>query len=44
MSATEATKDFLASHPRLLGALFTLVMLLGQAGTVAAGSNTQVGP
>ncbi|WP_277921472.1 DUF7503 family protein [Halostagnicola larsenii] len=44
MSATESMKDFLASHPRMLGALFTLVLLLGQAGTVAAGTHTQVGP
>ncbi len=44
MSATETMKSYLASHPRMIGALFTLVMLLSQVGTVAAGTYTEVGP
>ncbi|MDJ1430961.1 hypothetical protein [Halostagnicola sp. A-GB9-2] len=44
MSATDAMKDYLVSHPRMIGALFTLVLLLSQVGTAAAGTYTQVGP
>lgn len=37
--------NYLASHPRMIGALFTLMLLLGQAGAAAAGSSaSQVGP
>lgn len=32
-------KTYLASHPRLLGALFMLALLLTQVGTVAAGGS-----
>ncbi|MFP8951537.1 hypothetical protein ACLI4Z_01005 [Natrialbaceae archaeon A-arb3/5] len=44
MSAKDSMKDYLASHPRMIGVLFTLCILLSQAGTVAAGTNTQIGP
>ncbi|ELZ04561.1 hypothetical protein C480_13641 [Natrialba aegyptia DSM 13077] len=37
-------KDYLAQHPRMIGAMFTLLLLLSQAGTVAAGTCSQVGP
>ncbi|WP_254769063.1 DUF7503 family protein [Salinilacihabitans rarus] len=45
MSAKGRLKDSLASHPRMIGALFTLLVLLSQSGTVLAGaSNTNPGP
>ena len=44
MSAKDSMKDYLAQNPRMIGALFTLFVLLSQAGTVAAGSMSQVGP
>ncbi|MHC3437869.1 DUF7503 family protein [Natrialbaceae archaeon A-gly3] len=44
MSAKDDMKDYLAKHPRMIGVLFTLLLLLTQAGTVAAGTNTHVGP
>ncbi len=45
MSAKDSAKDVLANHPRLIGVLFATMLLLSQAGTVAAGfSQTQVGP
>jgi hypothetical protein len=31
--------DYLKNHPRMMGALFTLTLLLSQAGSVAAGNN-----
>ncbi|MFC7213572.1 hypothetical protein ACFQO4_05675 [Saliphagus sp. GCM10025334] len=31
--------DYLKNHPRMLGVLFTAMLLLSQAGTVAAGNN-----
>ena len=34
--------SYLKDHPRMMGALFTLVLLLSQAGTVAAGNSTAV--
>ena len=33
---------YLAEHPRLMGALFTICLLLSQAGTVAAGNNGSI--
>ena len=40
-----ALAEYFAEHPRMLGALFTILMLLTQVGTVAAGSNsTLTGP
>ncbi|WP_281282384.1 DUF7503 family protein [Salinadaptatus halalkaliphilus] len=44
MSAKDSMEDYLAQNPRMIGALFTLLLLLSQAGTVVAGSSTQVGP
>lgn len=37
MSDEDTVRSFLASHPKALGVLFTLLVLLSQAGTVAAG-------
>ncbi|MFP8888230.1 hypothetical protein ACLI4U_00455 [Natrialbaceae archaeon A-CW2] len=37
--------DYLQKHPRMIGVLFTAMLLLSQAGTVAAGNgNTYIGP
>ena len=37
--------DYLAEHPRMIGVLFTMMLLLTQAGSVAAGNNiTTIGP
>lgn len=45
MSSTNSLKAYLADHPRMIGALFTILMLLSQAGTVAAGGvQAQPGP
>ena len=35
--------SYLAEHPRLIGALFTMVLLLSQAGSAAAGCNVGSG-
>jgi hypothetical protein len=36
---------YLAEHPRMIGVLFTMMLLLTQAGNVAAGNNvTVIGP
>lgn len=38
-------KQYLAENPKMTGALFTIVMLLSQAGTVIAGNaNGSAGP
>lgn len=34
--------DYLANHPKMIGVLFTLALLLAQAGTVAAGAGGAV--
>lgn len=45
MSAKGRLKEYLESHPRMIGALFTLLVLLGQSGTVLAGAqNSNPGP
>ncbi|AFO56964.1 MULTISPECIES: DUF7503 family protein [Natrinema] len=44
MSAKDSMKDYLAQNPRMIGALFTMFVLLSQAGTVVAGSSSQIGP
>jgi hypothetical protein len=37
--------SFLAEHPRMIGVLFTMMLLLTQAGNVAAGGgHTLIGP
>jgi hypothetical protein len=35
--------SYLAEHPRMIGVLFTLMMLLTQAGNVAAGNSVTIG-
>ncbi|MCU4925458.1 hypothetical protein OB905_05570 [Halobacteria archaeon AArc-dxtr1] len=37
MSTTDRMKDYLASHPRMIGALFALMILLSQASSALAG-------
>lgn len=37
-------KAFLAEHPRLMGVLFSALLLLMQAGQVAGGGSTYSGP
>lgn len=45
MSDDNTIQAYLAKHPRLIGILFTLVLLLSQAGTVAAAnSSVTTGP
>jgi hypothetical protein len=36
-----AMAEFLAEHPRLMGALFTVLMLLSQAGSVVAQNSAE---
>ena len=43
-SDASTVSSFLAEHPRMTGVLFTLVLLLSQAGQVAAGGGTYNGP
>ncbi len=33
---------FVREHPRMMGVLFTLTLLLSQAGTVAAGNGSSI--
>jgi hypothetical protein len=35
---TSGLASYLKEHPRMMGVLFTLTLLLSQAGTVAAGN------
>lgn len=38
-------REYLAEHPKMAGALFTLLMLLSQAGAAAAANNSSyIGP
>jgi len=37
-------REYLAEHPKMAGALFTLLMLLTQAGSAAANNNAYFGP
>lgn len=43
MSQTDLT-TYLAENPRMLGVLFTMMLLLSQAGSAAAGVSTLSGP
>lgn len=44
-SGAESMKDYLADHPRLIGALFTILLVLSQSGAVfAAGTTANPGP
>lgn len=36
--SNESIKAYLAQHPRMIGGLFTVLLLLSQAGNAAAGS------
>jgi len=45
MSESDATMShWLADHPRMMGALFTLVLLLSSAGSAVAGATVTSGP
>ena len=44
MSASDRTKAFLAEHPRMIGVLFTVLLLLSQAGSAMGQGSTQIGP
>ena len=45
MSESDATMShWLADHPRMMGALFTLVLLLSSAGSVTASVTSTAGP
>ncbi|WP_419181103.1 DUF7503 family protein [Haloarcula litorea] len=35
-------REYIAEHPRMAGALFTVLLLLTQAGSVAAGNNATI--
>lgn len=39
-----STKAYLAEHPRMTGVLFTLLVLLSQAGNAAASNVVVAGP
>lgn len=44
-STSSSMKAYLAEHPKMVGALFTLTILLSQAGAVAAGGgSSHAGP
>ncbi|WP_275039963.1 DUF7503 family protein [Natronorubrum sulfidifaciens] len=36
--------QYLKNHPRMIGALFTILLVLSQAGTVAANNTGFLGP
>lgn len=45
MSEERTTLEaYLADHPRMIGVLFTMLLLLAQAGTAAAGMSSNAGP
>ncbi|EMA29188.1 hypothetical protein SAMN05444422_11032 [Halobiforma haloterrestris] len=44
MSDADGMSDYLAQHPRMIGVLFTLFVLLSQVGAAAASSASEVGP
>ncbi|MDS0298604.1 hypothetical protein NDI76_07605 [Halogeometricum sp. S1BR25-6] len=37
-----AVAQYLTDHPRMMGVLFTALLLLSQAGSVAAGNNVGI--
>lgn len=43
MSDSNALGQFLAEHPRMIGALFVMVLLLTQAGSTVAANGTTIG-
>ncbi|WP_449406696.1 DUF7503 family protein [Natronolimnobius baerhuensis] len=36
--------EYLAKHPRMIGVLFTIMILLSQSGTAAASASAYYGP
>lgn len=36
--------EYLTNHPRMIGVLFTITLLLSQAGAVSASNSTYLGP
>ena len=45
MSDNDSLTAYLADHPRMIGALFTILLLVSQAGSAAAnGAQTVPGP
>lgn len=44
VTETHDIESFVRSHPRLLGTLFMVLLLLGQAGSAAAGAVGYPGP
>lgn len=43
MTATNTSvRSFLVDHPRMMGALFAMVLLVSQTGTVAAGNGGSI--
>lgn len=45
MAQKSEVTDWLAEHPKMIGALWTMMLLLAQAGNAAAGGvTTRVGP
>ncbi|WP_255197786.1 DUF7503 family protein [Halorarius litoreus] len=44
MSDDNAFRNYLAENPKMTGVLFTILLLLTQAGSVAAGSASTAGP
>jgi hypothetical protein len=41
---TNAVAQYLAEHPRMMGVLFTVLLILSQAGAVAANNSVIYGP
>ncbi|WP_263654035.1 DUF7503 family protein [Halomicrobium urmianum] len=44
MSQTMSVKERIASHPKLIGMLFTTLLFLSKAGAAAAGKTNYAGP
>lgn len=44
MSENNAMSEFLAEHPKMVGALFTMTLLLSQMGGVAGQGAATAGP
>ena len=43
MSDDTAFRNYLAAHPKMTGVLFTILLLLSQAGSAAAGHGGSIG-
>jgi len=44
MSNTSELKDWLAENPKMMGALWMMVLLFSEIGTVVASGDAKVGP